>query len=181
MGRGNLYLERFPGEVGAAYLDNFDWDWGNHPEIIQEQAERYRELYSLEMSHANSQKAHFDQATIIERKSADQCFVLFDDTYWDGTTWSGKGGTAVPYLLSKGFTLLDHRMKSPRRTKQFAMLGRGTILNYPSFKAEFAFYKAILSPLYLNEVAGVSQFLRSALPELAFNSVKGLYHRVIGP
>jgi hypothetical protein len=36
---------------------------------------------------------------------AKQCVVICDDSFWlkDYQTYSGKGGAAIPYLMSLGF------------------------------------------------------------------------------
>jgi hypothetical protein len=34
-------------------------------------------------------------------------FVLFDDTWTTGEGYDGKGGTAVPFLLQNGFTVVS--------------------------------------------------------------------------
>jgi hypothetical protein len=91
-----------------AYLDNFDWNYyeGEPPMYVQRQIARYQE-FGLVMNNANSQQAHLDQAKLVAAAAAERCVIHFDDTRtWDGVAFDGKGGTAVPWLLSQGWHLL---------------------------------------------------------------------------
>jgi len=96
-------------KVKFAYLDNFDWAWEswgeNHPT-----AEHLKSIYAnlgLELSNANSQKAHLEQAQLVEQHAAPGCVVLLDDTWGrPNGSWAGKGGTAVPWLLENGYALM---------------------------------------------------------------------------
>lgn len=112
-GSGESFFESFPAHLGPIsflYLDNFDWDW--HPDnpepFVLEQRLRYDEL-GLEMNNVNSQRAHLEQMMKALPYMADKCIVVLDDT-WYNRWWghySGKSGAVIPYLLSKGYTVLD--------------------------------------------------------------------------
>lgn len=112
-GSGQRFFENFPAHLGPIsflYLDNFDWDW--HPDnpepFVLEQRLRYNEL-GLEMNNVNSQRAHLEQMMMALPYMADKCIVVLDDT-WYNQWWghySGKSGAVIPYLLSKGYTVLD--------------------------------------------------------------------------
>ena len=112
-GSGESFFERFPAHLGPIsflYLDNFDWDW--HPEnsesFVLEQRARYDEL-GLEMNNVNSQRAHLEQMIAALPYMAKQSIVVLDDT-WYNKWWghySGKSGAVVPYLLSKGYQVLE--------------------------------------------------------------------------
>jgi hypothetical protein len=102
-------------KIKFAYLDNFDWAWeswgDNHPSF-----EYLKSIYSnfgLEFSNRNSQKAHLEQAQLVDRHAAPGCVILIDDTWGrpDGA-WSGKGGTAVPWLLGHGYALMHQPVVS---------------------------------------------------------------------
>lgn len=92
-----------------AYLDNFDWCYhpgADQPMYVQRQINRYLE-FGLAMNNQNSQLAHLTQAQLVTQIAADRCVIHFDDTRtWDGKTFDGKGGTAVPWLLDQGWRLL---------------------------------------------------------------------------
>jgi len=109
---GESYLEKFPRHIAYIsflYLDNFDWDW--HPEqsedFVVEQQLRYRAL-GIEMNNVNSQRAHLRQAELALPALADRSIVVCDDT-WFNPHWghyTGKSGSAVPFLLNHGFEVL---------------------------------------------------------------------------
>jgi hypothetical protein len=97
-------------KICFAYMDNFDWDW--HPEItpdwIHAQIAQYKKDFGITMNNVNSQAAHLLQAIEIERRTADKCLIIFDDTFFNKAwgDYSGKGGAAVPYLVAKGFNVV---------------------------------------------------------------------------
>jgi hypothetical protein len=109
---GESYLEKFPRHIAYIsflYLDNFDWDW--HPEqsedFVIEQQKRYRAL-GIEMNNVNSQRAHLRQAELALPALGDRSIVVCDDT-WFNPNWghyTGKSGSAVPFLLNHGFEVL---------------------------------------------------------------------------
>jgi hypothetical protein len=109
---GEDYLQNWPGHIAYIsflYLDNFDWDW--HPEnpesFVVEQQARYQRL-GMDMNNVNSQRAHLAQAMLAVPKMADRALIVCDDT-WFNPYWghySGKSGSAIPYLLNSGFDVL---------------------------------------------------------------------------
>lgn len=128
---GEKYLAEFRGPLHLVYLDAFDipGDW---------HSEKVREVYSekkLQLTLENCHRMHFDCAVSIAEKMPEGGFVCFDDVNpLDGSgslifnrvasdhiKWSGKGATAIPFLISKGFELVDnHRacalLKRTRKT-----------------------------------------------------------------
>jgi len=128
---GESFLETFPAHtnyISFLYLDNFDWDWhpdqtakgpnivigpDNKPVVglpensIFEQQQRYKEL-GYEMNNVNSQRAHLRQAELAIKSLAPKSLIVCDDT-WYNKWWghySGKSGSAVPFLLNHGFEVL---------------------------------------------------------------------------
>lgn len=91
-------------KICYAYLDNFDYiyDPNDMPWWVKGQIERYKEL-GTEMNNENSQQAHLLQATLCNMMARDRCVIQLDDTWKRGDTWTGKGGTAVPYLIDQGW------------------------------------------------------------------------------
>ena len=95
--------------ISFLYLDNFDWDW--HPEkteaFVLDQQRRYR-TFGLEMTNVNSQRAHLSQAILAMGHMTDRSLIVCDDT-WFNPWWghySGKSGSAIPYLVDQGYQVL---------------------------------------------------------------------------
>lgn len=108
--------------IAFAYIDSFDYippdsremDW-----MIQ-MIEQYKSA-GLELTNENSAKVHLEQTKLVAEKAASKCVILFDDT-WEISTgqtfagcdyydaihpdWYGKGATAVPWLLERGWKLI---------------------------------------------------------------------------
>lgn len=109
--RGEDFLPMYAPKIAIAYLDNFDWNW--HPMATEDwtldQIKEYRDRYNIEMTNVYSQAAHVHQAVLIESKAAENSIICIDDTWFHSTwdTYQGKGGAAVPYLLAKGYTVLE--------------------------------------------------------------------------
>lgn len=108
--KGEEFLSTYDKPISIAYLDNFDWNW--HPvrpeSWTQVQIDEYKNKYNIEMTNVMSQAAHLLQAIEIERKATPNSIIAFDDTWlfygWD--VYNGKGGSAIPYLVSKGYCVL---------------------------------------------------------------------------
>ena len=93
--------------VAFAYLDNFDWTWPNTwPIHVEEQTNLYKDTLNLELSNVNSQAAHLAQTELLLPFMSDRSIFLFDDTYTENGKLTGKGGTAVPFLLEQGWTVI---------------------------------------------------------------------------
>jgi hypothetical protein len=109
--KGEDFLPTYESKVSIAYLDNFDWNW--HPMATEDwtlvQIQEYREQYNIEMTNLMSQSAHVHQAVILETKTTTNSIIAIDDTWFDTgwDTYQGKGGAAVPYLIARGYTVLE--------------------------------------------------------------------------
>ena len=97
-----------------AYLDNFDWIYRESDiELpwVQEQIMQYAR-FDLLMNNENSQKAHLEQTKLIATIAAEHCVIHFDDTRlipaYENTPrhFDGKGGTAVPWLVTQGWRVI---------------------------------------------------------------------------
>ena len=117
-----FFAKHFPMDekICFAYLDGFDWTWeqpphrGDYiPPYIPKQIARYKE-YGLEMNNENSQQSHLILTKAVAKHAAKKCVILFDDTFVvnadgerghgrDENWFSGKGGTAVPWLVEQGW------------------------------------------------------------------------------
>ena len=107
--------ETFPSfneKICYAYLDNFDWnshegtprdEW---PDWMIQIEDEYKSR-GVELTQENSAAAHLTQTMLIEPFVADKCLIQFDDTYGNaGEYFGGKGMTAVPHLINKGWNIL---------------------------------------------------------------------------
>jgi hypothetical protein len=109
--KGEDFLPTYEPKVSIAYLDNFDWNW--HPMATEDwtlvQIQEYRKQYNIEMTNFMSQSAHVHQAVILETKTTTNSIIAMDDTWFDTgwDTYQGKGGAAVPYLIARGYTVLE--------------------------------------------------------------------------
>lgn len=109
--KGEEFVPMYGPKISIAYLDNFDWNW--HPMATEDwtldQIKEYRDNYNLEMTNVYSQAAHVHQAVLLEPKTTDNSIICIDDTWFHSTwdTYQGKGGAAVPYLLAKGYVVLE--------------------------------------------------------------------------
>jgi hypothetical protein len=115
---GEKYLAGFNKPVQLIYLDAFDLpgDW-HSPEVIDSYHHRKTEL-TLENCH----KMHLDCVREIHTNMPAGSFVCFDDVNPVGPSgnmlfekvssshmlWSGKGKTAIPFLVENGFHIIDN-------------------------------------------------------------------------
>lgn len=125
----NVYKQK-ESKIGAAYLDNFDFCYPNlvGSQLISDQSSLY-DQYGIKLNNDNSKLAHLNQTKkIIENYIDGFCLLMFDDTYINTPEritsyrkskmtkkeqllkldYDGKGGTAVPYLLNKGWKPVDY-------------------------------------------------------------------------
>jgi len=115
---GESFLNKFPFPINMIYLDAFDIPGEWHTiEVI----ESYRDR-NIILTLENCQKMHYECAVSIVDKMPVGGFVCFDDVNpidnlnnlifekvpSDYKKWSGKGGTAIPYLLENGFEIIDN-------------------------------------------------------------------------
>ena len=116
-------------KIFFAYLDNFDYIFPHikgHPQVVSQQI-RYKD-FNLDMdeNNHNSHKAHLLQAVLIDVDfAAESCFFLFDDTWTANEQWHGKGAMAVPYLLSRGYQIIDKAPDYGLYYEGFVLLGKG--------------------------------------------------------
>lgn len=91
------------------FLDNFDFfiPGVGDPKNLVEIYKNYEKL-GMDVSNESSRQAHLLQAQKVQQYMMDDAIIGFDDTWQkpDGT-FDGKGGTAVPWLLQNGYTILE--------------------------------------------------------------------------
>jgi hypothetical protein len=107
-GRAEELLTTWEARSGAApirfaWLDGHDWPYDGQP--IAEAAD-YERLYRSRgqvYSRAASALSHLRIAQAIAPHVPEGGVIAFDDTW---QSWTGKGGTAVPWLLDNGWWTL---------------------------------------------------------------------------
>lgn len=116
---GELFLQETKEELSLVYLDAFDipGDWLNDA-VYKAYQDRGQQL-TIE----NCWKMHYDCAVSIVKKMKKGGYICFDDVNPIDSErnlilkrvekkypkWSGKGETAIPYLLENGFELVDNK------------------------------------------------------------------------
>ena len=88
------------------YLDNFDFIYDHIVGLVDNQVAAYRAL-GVTMNNTNSKIAHLQQTELAEPHMDENGIILCDDTFRRGDAWDGKCASAVPFLLYKGWRILD--------------------------------------------------------------------------
>ena len=104
--KGEEFLKYFNEEISILYLDNFDiiYNESHKQSLLSRVGTDYSDL-NLELNIEQSQLAHLNQFKLSEKLLHEDSFVIVDDTWYD-KEWQGKGGTLIPYMLSKGWNIL---------------------------------------------------------------------------
>lgn len=105
---GETFLKYFLGNIQFAYLDNYDYIFPGTKDApwIKDQEAVYGSM-GYELNNKESEEAHLVQAKMISRMAKIGSRILIDDTYRKGDEITGKGATAVPYLLNSGYKLIN--------------------------------------------------------------------------
>ena len=111
--------------IGFAYLDNFDWIYSiSANSVVRARVKDYVQQ-GLVLNNFNSALSHFNQAVEIVRLASDKCMVVIDDTWMrEDTIFLGKGMLAAPYLMSKGFQLVNKPKVGDEVSDSFVVLAR---------------------------------------------------------
>ena len=96
-------------QIKVLYLDNFDWVDPNNLQYqwMQDQIAAYARR-GIELTNENSQREHYLQTQYCLPYMSQHSIILIDDSYEDITSptgWGGKCGTAIPLMLSAGYTI----------------------------------------------------------------------------
>jgi hypothetical protein len=116
---GEDFLRKTDLPLWLVYLDAFDIPGLWH---TSEVIESYND-HNIKLTLENCHKMHYDCAVSICEKMAVGGFVCFDDVnpiddsgnlIFDRVEpgykkWSGKGATAIPYLIEQGFEIIDNK------------------------------------------------------------------------
>ncbi len=84
-------------DICFVYMDGADYHNGTQGPAVDE--------YSV--------AAHLEAAVEIEKRAAERCVIIFDDTNYKGWRCLGKGAFAVPYLIGRGFEVLHDYAHEP--------------------------------------------------------------------
>lgn len=112
-GRAEEVLLNWTLPIGFAWLDGHDWPYQHAPAGMWDAQESEYLARGQAYSRDASLISHLAIAKLIEPYVVLGGVVAFDDTWelpsvLDPTPapgWNGKGGTAVPYLLERGFVV----------------------------------------------------------------------------
>jgi hypothetical protein len=113
--------------IGAAYLDNFDWMYKDGDVAAFDRQKSRYESHGMQMNNLLSQVSHLAQAVEIELRSLENCVIIFDDTWRNNDgTFNGKGGPAIPYLITRGFEVLNDVPTGDVKVFSHVIMGRGS-------------------------------------------------------
>lgn len=107
--KGEDFLRELRDNPNFVFLDAYDFDHGKHSALRQN---RYTHFLGAEISDAACHKMHLDCAESLVDKLAPGGLVCIDDTWQEQGEWTAKGKLAVPFLLDKGFKILEARNKA---------------------------------------------------------------------
>lgn len=94
-------------KVGYAYLDGIEWDNGETQPWDASIEEVYK-LNGITLSNEASAKSHLDQIKLLMPHFTKKAIVQFGNTTkLENGKWTGKGSTAIPFLLENGWKVLD--------------------------------------------------------------------------
>lgn len=108
--KGEDWLAAFAGTIDYVFLDAYDFDHGQHS--AQRQS-RYRTFLGAPIDEAACHRMHLDCAAALVTRLAPDGLICIDDTWTDAAgRWTAKGTTAVPFLLDRGFRLVEARNRA---------------------------------------------------------------------
>lgn len=106
--KGEDFLSDHSGEIDYLYLDAFDFYHSWHSEKRQQ---AYRKFLGTDINDQECWKMHYDCCYLSNSKMPKKGVIVFDDTWEENQGWGGKGKTAIPFLLEKGFTIIHKEEK----------------------------------------------------------------------
>lgn len=105
---GEDYLKQYDSKIHVLYLDAFDLEHmrDRTEGVVQSTRGSYGER-GVALTNTNCYLAHLDMAKNAIDKMAENGIIFFDDVYSGPPEWEGKGKTAIPFLLEKGYKIID--------------------------------------------------------------------------
>jgi hypothetical protein len=113
--KGEDYLDSYAGSFDFVFLDAYDFDHGKHSQLRQS---RYVKFLGAPIDDRECHRMHLQCARSVAAKLSPTGLVCIDDTWLEDGQWTAKGTLAMPYLIEKGFRILDARNRA-------ALLDRG--------------------------------------------------------
>lgn len=101
-GKGEEVLAHFTRQIDYLYLDAFDLE---HSGLAHRHRRAYGQYLDTKITKSACHKMHLDCARAVEDKMSVGSIIVFDDVWYDDG-WRGKGQTAIPFLLDKGFRVV---------------------------------------------------------------------------
>ncbi len=107
---GVAFLKKFKSissrKISVFYLDNFDVVYNNqHKESLMRRVGNIYEDNNESLTNERSAVVHLEQMKAAIPLLADKHVVIIDDTKQTEVGWWGKGASAVPFLLEKGYSI----------------------------------------------------------------------------
>ncbi|NNC37507.1 MAG: hypothetical protein HKO02_08615 [Hyphomonadaceae bacterium] len=107
---GEDYLAKLePPYPTYIYLDAYDFEHPNHSEGRQN---RYKKVLGQKISNEACWEMHLKCCKRIAEILPDYGIIVFDDVWHENGRWTGKGGTAMPFLLTNGFHIVAQTPKT---------------------------------------------------------------------
>jgi hypothetical protein len=107
--KGEDYLRRRDGPIDFLFLDAYDFDHGMHSDLRQS---RYQKFLGARIDEASCHQMHLECAESAVRLMAPGGLVCIDDTWQEDGQWTAKGTLAMPFLLERGFELIEARNRA---------------------------------------------------------------------
>jgi len=112
---GEDFLSEYKSEINVLYLDAFDLGhMRGRPvgDYVSDTIDTYTRR-GVSLSTPNSHLAHLTMVENAIDKMAEGGIIIFDDVYVEeydlpAGPFKGKGETAIPYLLDKGYEIIDY-------------------------------------------------------------------------
>lgn len=113
--KGEDYLRQRQGDVDLVFLDAYDFDHGKHSELRQS---RYEKYLGARIDEQACHRMHLDCAETLVSKLWQHGVVCMDDTWLESGSWTAKGTLAMPFLLGKGFKVVEARNRAALLVRQ---------------------------------------------------------------
>lgn len=113
LGLAEEVLRDWDTPIGFAWLDGHDWPYEHAPAGMWDAQEREYLARGQAYSRQASRESHLTVARLVEPHIPPGGMIVLDDTWalpsvldpTPGPGWNGKGGAAVPYLLTRNFVV----------------------------------------------------------------------------
>jgi len=90
--------------MAGLYLDANDFWHRSHSEIRETV---YRTTYGAEINDAACHQRHLEAVRFGSRHLLSGGVLCIDETWLDSGQWAGKGALAVPWLLERGWAMVE--------------------------------------------------------------------------